>query len=125
MASAVLYQDENPGGWARRSGLDLKELIGMESQEGSGFSKRKVVIRNLLGLHARPAAQFVQIANRFRDSEITVRKGDETVNGKSIMGMMMLAAGMGAELWIEARNGTHREAVNQLCELIENKFYED
>jgi phosphocarrier protein HPr len=86
---------------------------------------RRVTIRNVLGLHARPAAQFVQIAARYPDSEVTVRKGEEVVNGKSIMGMMMLAAGMGTELEIEAINGQHGEAVERLCELIENKFGEE
>lgn len=92
---------------------------------GSGETRRKVVIKNLLGLHARPAAMFVQIASKYTDSEITVEKGDEVVNGKSIMGMMMLAAGMGTELDIAANNGNHEEAVERLCELIENKFGEE
>lgn len=91
----------------------------------SGQTVRKVVIRNLLGLHARPAAMFVQLAGKYKESEISVRKGDEVVNGKSIMGMMMLAAGMGTELCIEARSGKHNEAVERLCELIENKFGEE
>ena len=97
----------------------------MESRDSASITRRKVVIRNPLGLHARPAAQFVQIAARYAESEISVRKGDEVVNGKSIMGMMMLAAGLGTELLIEARKGNHREAVERLCELIENKFGED
>ena len=102
--------------------------IGARSMAIAGNSNRtgrKVVIRNILGLHARPAAQFVQIASRYTDSEIMVRKADETVNGKSIMGMMMLAAGMGTELLIEARHGNHKEAVDRLCELIERKFGEE
>ena len=88
-------------------------------------SRRNVVIRNILGLHARPAAKFVQTASRFTETEVTVRKGNETVNGKSIMGMMMLAAAMGTEICIETVNGQHAEALERLCELINNKFDED
>jgi len=91
----------------------------------SNETRRKVVIRNLLGLHARPAAQFVQIANRYPTAEITIRKGEEVVNGKSIMGVMMLAAAMGTELEIIAASGDHEEAAARLCELIENKFGEE
>ena len=98
---------------------------GAPAEADSELTCRKVVIRNLLGLHARPAAQFVQIASRFTDSEVTVHKGDEVVNGKSIMGMMMLAAGMGTELEIRARQGAHGEAADRLCELIESKFGEE
>ena len=57
--------------------------------------ERAVIIKNKQGLHARPAALFVQIANKF-DSDITVIKGKNKVNGKSIMGIMMLEAGKGA-----------------------------
>ncbi|MCX7048201.1 MAG: HPr family phosphocarrier protein [Candidatus Sumerlaeota bacterium] len=83
------------------------------------------MIRNLLGLHARPAAKFVQIASRYTDTEVAVRKGSEVVNGKSIMGMMMLAAALGTELSIEATSGHHEEALERLCELVENKFDEE
>ncbi len=91
----------------------------------SNLTSRTVIIRNLLGLHARPAAMFVQIASKYKECEVSVRKGDEVVNGKSIMGMMMLAAGVGTELCIEARDGNHSEVVQRLCELIENKFGEE
>ena len=63
--------------------------------------KKKLVINNKQGLHARPAAVFVQIANKF-DSVITVKKGKEAVNGKSIMGILMLGAEKGTQIIIEA-----------------------
>ena len=64
--------------------------------------EKKIVIKNKLGLHARPAALFVQIANKF-DCDITVRKGKQKVNGKSIMGIMMLAAGKGDTIHITVK----------------------
>ena len=61
--------------------------------------EKKLTIKNKLGLHARPAALFVQTANQF-DSDIQVVKDGETVNGKSIMGIMTLAAGCGSEILV-------------------------
>ncbi|MFH1459253.1 MAG: HPr family phosphocarrier protein [Candidatus Omnitrophota bacterium] len=85
--------------------------------------KKKVVIKNKTGLHARPAALFVQIANKF-DSEITVKKGREQVNGKSIMGILMLAAGQGQEVLIIAEGPDAQNAVEALEKILltdENK----
>lgn len=89
---------------------------------GEEITRRTVAIRNVQGLHARPAARFVQVACEFTNCEIAVRKGDETVNGKSIMGLLMLAAELGAELTIEVTGGEHAAAAARLCGLIENKF---
>ena len=83
-----------------------------------------VRITNAYGLHARPAAQFVKLANRFQ-SEIWVRKQDLEVNGKSIMGMMMLAAECGAEITIRAQGIDAGETVRELVELVINKFNEE
>ncbi|MBN1282299.1 MAG: HPr family phosphocarrier protein [Proteobacteria bacterium] len=85
---------------------------------------RSFVIRNTLGLHARAAAAFVKIANRFQ-SEILVRKEDSEVNGKSIMGVLMLAAAQGTEIAITARGDDSTEAMEALGKLIEEKFGED
>ncbi|MDD5746186.1 MAG: HPr family phosphocarrier protein [Candidatus Omnitrophica bacterium] len=81
--------------------------------------QRNVIIRNKTGLHARPAAIFVQIANKF-DSEITVRKGRQKVNGKSIMGILMLAAGQGQEVVISAEGPDAERAVNELEKILLN-----
>lgn len=86
--------------------------------------KSDVVIINRLGLHARPAAMFVQTAARFV-SEITVTKDGVDVNGKSVMGMMMLAAGMGTVLTISADGADEADALTALKRLFENKFEED
>jgi phosphocarrier protein HPr len=81
-------------------------------------------IKNALGLHARAAAAFVKIANRFQ-SEIAVKKDDSEVNGKSIMGVLMLAAAQGSEISITARGGDANDAVAALGGLIDEKFGED
>lgn len=86
--------------------------------------KSDVVIINSLGLHARPAAMFVQTAARFV-SEITVTKDGVDVNGKSVMGMMMLAAGMGTVLTISADGADEADALTALKRLFEKKFEED
>ena len=86
--------------------------------------EKEVPIVNRLGLHARPAAMFVRIASRFR-SEIWVAKEGEEVNGKSIMGLMMLAAGQGSKLRIRCEGPDADKAIAELEELINAKFNED
>lgn len=83
-----------------------------------------VEIKNRLGLHARPAALFVQTANKFKNCEISVSKDGNVVNGKSIMGIMMLAAAQGGKLIIEATGEESKEALEELQKLFENKFDE-
>ncbi|MFH1678604.1 MAG: HPr family phosphocarrier protein [Candidatus Omnitrophota bacterium] len=79
---------------------------------------RKIVkIRNKLGLHARPAALFVQTANKF-DSIITVEKDNEKVNGKSIMGVLMLGAEQGSSVIIEAQGQDAEIALSELEKLL-------
>lgn len=79
---------------------------------------------NRLGLHARPAMTFVDVALTFT-SEITVSKGDTTVNGKSIMEMMMLAAGQGSELIIVANGDDAENACKALRDLVASGFDEE
>jgi phosphocarrier protein HPr len=85
---------------------------------------KELVVVNKLGVHARPAALFVKTANRF-DCEILVEKDGETVNGKSIMGMMMLAAGPGSKLHVHAKGQDAADAITELEALIHRKFDED
>jgi phosphocarrier protein HPr len=85
---------------------------------------RAVVIQNKYGLHARPAAEFVKAAHRFA-SDIWVRKDELEVNGKSIMGMMMLAAERGAEIVIRAEGEDADQALDALCNLISQRFGEE
>ena len=88
------------------------------------MSERTTQIRNKYGLHARPAAEFVKLATQFQ-SEIWVRKQEVEVNGKSIMGMMMLAAECGAEITIRADGDDEHEAIEKLIALVNNRFGED
>ncbi len=84
-------------------------------------AERLVTVVNELGLHARPAAEFVKLAGRFK-SEITVAKDGEPVNGKSIMGVMTLAAECGAELTLRAEGTDAEVAVAALEALVANEF---
>src|SRR5216117_3182874 len=86
--------------------------------------EKEILLVNRLGLHARPAAMFVRIASRYR-SEIWVSKEGEEVNGKSIMGLMMLAAGQGSKLRIRCEGPDAEEAVEELEALINARFNED
>jgi phosphotransferase system HPr (HPr) family protein len=79
--------------------------------------RKKVTVKNAQGLHARPAALFVQTANKF-DSNITVKRDSEKVNGKSIMGILMLGAEKGSEIEIEADGDDAQAAVTELEKLI-------
>jgi phosphocarrier protein HPr len=85
---------------------------------------RVVEIVNKKGLHARASAKFVQIAERFK-SAITVTRGNETVGGTSIMGLMMLAAGPGTSITIEASGNQAAEVVDALAALVSGRFTED
>lgn len=82
---------------------------------------RKFTVTNKLGIHARPAAQFVKTASQF-SSEIQVEKDDEQADGKSIMGLMMLAAGHGSVLSITTDGDDADQALTALGELIERDF---
>jgi phosphocarrier protein HPr len=85
---------------------------------------RELVVSNKLGVHARPAAMFVKVANRF-ESDIYVEKDGETVNGKSIMGLMMLAAGPGSRLQVRAAGPDAAQALGEIEALLKRKFDED
>src|SRR5258706_1781536 len=84
---------------------------------------RDFLVSNKLGIHARPASMFVRTANRF-GCEIFVEKDGEKVNGKSIMGLMMLAAGPGSKLTVYAEGDDAAKAVNEIEELLQRKFDE-
>jgi phosphocarrier protein HPr len=87
------------------------------------MAERSVQIINRNGLHARPAAEIVKAASKFK-SDITIVRDDLEVNGKSIMGVMMLAAEFGATLQLRARGPDEEEAVNTLASLVASKFGE-
>jgi len=85
--------------------------------------KVTLLIQNQLGLHARPAALFVQMANRFK-SDIEVQKGRTKANGKSIMGIMTLAAGRGSQIIIRAKGEDASKAITSFTKLIRGNFGE-
>ena len=89
-----------------------------------GTVTKELIIVNKLGIHARPAALFVKTANRFA-SEILVEKDSEKINGKSIMGLMMLAAGPGSKLTLHVRGDDASQAIEELGALVERKFDEE
>ena len=86
--------------------------------------QKELTINNKHGLHARPAAQFVKTSNAYR-SEIWVEKDDERINGKSIMGLMMLAAGQGSRILVMAEGDDEAEAMSALETLVSGGFDED
>lgn len=87
------------------------------------MSEKNFEIVNTLGLHARAAALLVQTAQKFK-SEITVGKDDLNVNGKSIMGLLMLAAGKGATILIKTEGEDSEDAMEAIGELVRNGFWE-
>ncbi|MEA3560231.1 MAG: HPr family phosphocarrier protein [Candidatus Omnitrophota bacterium] len=81
------------------------------------LAEKRLVIKNKLGLHARPAALFVQLANKF-NCDIIIKKGSQEVNGKSIMGILMLAAGKGSRIFIRANGLDAQNAIDELGQLL-------
>ncbi|MGN6555776.1 MAG: HPr family phosphocarrier protein [Verrucomicrobiota bacterium] len=92
-------------------------------EEAAAMTKEFQVM-NKLGIHARPAAMFVKTANRFA-CDIFVEKDGEKVNGKSIMGLMMLAAGPGSTLTVIAEGSDASKAIAEIESLIKRKFDEE
>ena len=96
--------------------------VGASVPEGA-ISKELLII-NKRGLHARASAKFVQMVEKF-SAEVWVTRGSETVGGTSIMGLMMLAAGQGHSILIEAEGADARAAIEALIALVESGFGED
>jgi phosphocarrier protein HPr len=97
---------------------------GNPDQDPTAPVAREVEIVNKKGLHARASAKFVQTAELF-DADITVIRGNESVGGTSIMGLMMLAAGPGISITIKATGKEAAEAVEALCALVTSRFGEE
>ena len=85
---------------------------------------REIEIINKLGLHARAAAQLVQLASGF-NSHIEIEKDGKRINGKSIMGVMMLAASKGSTITLHAAGDDEQVSIDRLCQLINDRFNED
>jgi len=101
----------------------MNKPMSAKKTDGSVFSKELTVL-NKLGIHARPAAMFVKTANRFT-CDIFVEKDGEKINGKSIMGLMMLAAGPGSKLTVHAIGADASKALAEIEGLIKRKFDEE
>ena len=85
---------------------------------------KALIVKNDMGVHARPAAMIVRVANRFT-SDLFVEKDDEVVDGKSIMGLMMLAAGSGSIMNFTAEGEDAQQMMVEIEDLFENKFDEE
>jgi phosphocarrier protein len=99
-------------------------MSAKSATESSSTMTKHLMVSNKLGIHARPAAMFVRTANRF-SCDIFVEKDGEQVNGKSIMGLMMLAAGPGSKLTVHANGQDAVQALAELETLVKSKFNED
>ena len=83
-----------------------------------------IVVSNKLGLHARAAAKLTQLASRFMQTEVFIARGAQRVNAKSIMGVMMLAAGLGVTVTVDAEGPDADTALAEIMALFDNKFGE-
>lgn len=92
--------------------------------ENTATLSRTLTVQNKMGIHARPAAMIVRIANKFAEADLQVEKDDESVNGKSIMGLMMLAAGNGAKLKFVVTGPGAEQMLNDMEALFARKFDE-
>ena len=100
-------------------------LLNRKSSAARGdIVEKEITIVNRLGMHARPAAMFVRVASRYR-ADVWVEKEGEQINGKSIMGLMMLAAGQGSKLRIRCEGPDADKLMEEIEELIASKFNED
>jgi phosphocarrier protein len=99
-------------------------LLSRKPSSPSQKVSKEVTILNRLGLHARPSAMFVKVCNRHK-CDIWVERDGEQVNGKSIMGLMMLAAGQGSKLRITCEGSDCEAAIQEIEELIQRRFDEE
>jgi phosphocarrier protein len=99
-------------------------MSGKQTTDSDSSLTKDFLVANKLGIHARPAAMFVKTANRF-NCDIFVEKGGEKVNGKSIMGLMMLAAGPGSTLTVHAQGQDASSALAEIETLMKRKFDEE
>lgn len=100
-------------------------MSGAETMDGEHFAEVSVTVSNTQGVHGRPASQMVRVASRYPEAEVTIWKDGFEVNGKSIFGLMMLAAGPGTTLKIVARGKGAPNVVDELRLLIESRFGEE
>jgi phosphocarrier protein HPr len=109
---------------ADQAGSNGSDATSGASPSASGAVSREIPIINKRGLHARASAKFVQMVERFT-ADVTVTRNGETVGGTSIMGLMMLSAGIGTSIVISAIGPEAQAAIDALTELVGNKFGEE
>lgn len=95
------------------------------SANSGAVIERELPITNKRGLHARASAKFVQLVERFPNAEVSVSRNGETVGGRSIMGLMMLSAGIGTTIHVACTGPQAREVMDALTELLATKFGEE
>ena len=98
--------------------------MSAKKTDAGEFLTKELTIANKSGIHARPAAMFVKVAARY-GSDIFVEKDGEKINGKSIMGLMMLAAGPGSKVTVHAKGNDADAALTELENLVKRKFDEE
>lgn len=89
------------------------------------MKSKTVILHNKLGLHLRPASRIVKIAGKYRDTNVELARGSEVVNAKSILGIMALVAGHGAEVELRCDGPDEDVCLTELVDLVNNKFYEE
>jgi phosphocarrier protein len=104
--------------------LPVSQSMSAKKTDASEFLTKELTIANKSGIHARPAAMFVKIATRY-GSDIFVEKDGEKINGKSIMGLMMLAAGPGSKVTLHVKGADANDALTELEALVKRKFDEE
>jgi phosphocarrier protein len=106
------------------SKLHGQSPMSAKKTDASEFLTKELTIANKSGIHARPAAMFVKVATRF-GCDIFVEKDGEKINGKSIMGLMMLAAGPGSKVTLHVKGADASAAITELEALVRRKFDEE
>jgi phosphocarrier protein len=104
--------------------MPASQPMSAKNNDEDGFLTKELTIANKSGIHARPAAMFVKIATRF-GCDIFVEKDGEKINGKSIMGLMMLAAGPGSKVTLHVKGADANNAIGELEALVKRKFDEE
>lgn len=120
----ALTKEESPCASERQDAVDTARKQMAETDVNNSMVSKEVQIINKMGLHARPAMQFVDQANKFT-SRITVCKNKQCVNAKSIMELLLLAAAAGTTLVIQAQGDDAPQAVESLVKLVQSKFGEE
>lgn len=108
--------------------LDRSGAAGVVRQLQGMFASMKsktVILRNKLGLHLRPASRIVKISGKYRSTKVELARDGESVNAKSILGIMTLVAESGAEVEIQCDGPDEEACLDELVDLVNNKFYEE